>query len=308
MTDHANQYRSALNDSLSTTIAAVDALRNGETDLLSKIQHDLIFDTLQLTRAKNNFKRAYSTASAQLESTVINSQNPKKNPFALKCEQQRYLNVLEWDSLRRTLDQIPELKLNAISHILDIPKNITTDEIHNRLWLLDDQTNIDDVLITPENATQITEALDESDKQKFKLVQLHDKYYQWKISSLKETERKWRNELTKLTQFINNDITKFRIELEGKLLNDEINENNVATGLESDGSIEGDDNYDNDDIEMLDENDHEIENDHENDDNLSEPSAYIEDTDIVDDNYDTNHIENITDSTTHPADTDMIEE
>lgn len=226
-TEVSSEYRKSLGQSLALTFSVIEKLKMAcnsqmrDTDSLNTLQHDLIFDTMKLTKSKNAFKNEFSDKNEALAAEVEKLQMADKNPFINKYEQQRYKNVVEWDRLRHTLLNIPELNLAEIADIIGDGKcgisDAGVEQINELLWDGENVQSVDKLLVDAEQKQELSEALAESDKQKFRLVQLHDKYYQRKIAGLKESDRKWTSELNKIKQFVSNEVAKVKSDLQEKL-------------------------------------------------------------------------------------------
>lgn len=228
--NEATEYRNLLDFSFNTTLNAINELRKSpNSSSLNQLQHQLTLSILHLTNAKNNFKKLYSENSNLLENEVQISQNPDKNPFVLKLELQNYNNLLKIDQLNNLINSIPQIK-----EFTNLPIQIRTPNLN--FENLEDSSS---VLISQDEMSNLIDKLIESDKLKFKLVQLHDKVYESQIQRLNESLVKWNGELATITEFINNS-THFKSQLQNKLTSDQnltdvkvddTNENSSVTDL-----------------------------------------------------------------------------
>lgn len=221
---------------------------------LNGIQKELTFDTLKLAKSKNEFKKECNEANSAYLKKVKQNDCFIDNSFLLKWEIQTFNNNQQWNDLRRLLNEIPESKIKDITPVikdddtlqdvamegvesdgeprgsLSLPASdydfiksldVPVDAIHEALWNGSDvpgENRETDQFLIPDDANErIKTILSASDIKKFRLVQLHDKYYQRKITLLKQTERKWRSELNKIKGFVSNDVNRMKNELSNKL-------------------------------------------------------------------------------------------
>ena len=76
-----------------------------------------------------------------------------------------------------------------------------------------------DAYMVPDDTQEIIQKLvKESDVKKFRLVQLHDKYYQRRLQSLKAMDEKWSGELNKVKSFVSADVGGMKMAIEAKML------------------------------------------------------------------------------------------
>ena len=76
-----------------------------------------------------------------------------------------------------------------------------------------------DAYMVPDDTQEIIQKLvKESDVKKFRLVQLHDKYYQRRLQSLKAMDEKWSGELNKVKSFVSADVGGMKMVIEAKML------------------------------------------------------------------------------------------
>jgi hypothetical protein len=76
-----------------------------------------------------------------------------------------------------------------------------------------------DAYMVPDDTQEtIQKLVKESDVKKFRLVQLHDKYYQRKLQSLKAMDEKWSGELNKVKSFVSADVGGMKMAIEAKML------------------------------------------------------------------------------------------
>ena len=76
-----------------------------------------------------------------------------------------------------------------------------------------------DAYMVPDDTQEtIQKLVKESDVKKFRLVQLHDKYYQRRLQSLKAMDEKWSGELNKVKSFVSADVGGMKMAIEAKML------------------------------------------------------------------------------------------
>jgi hypothetical protein len=84
---------------------------------------------------------------------------------------------------------------------------------------LEARTETKDAYMVPDDTEEtIQKLVKESDVKKFRLVQLHDKYYQRRLQSLKAMDEKWSGELNKVKSFVSADVGGMKMVIEAKML------------------------------------------------------------------------------------------
>ena len=216
---------------------------------LNSLQSELIFDTVRLVQAKNAFKSDCFKTNEDNVKKVMSGDSSVSNTFLLKWEIQTFKNNQQWNALHESLERLPELKINDIVDLTRVGEgvrdaeadvdmdaqgggegsgeydefiktlDIPLDSVRGLLWSSLESNTIDkDQYLIPEDSNEkLQRILAESDVKKFRLVQLHDKYYQRKISMLKDMDRKWTFEINKVRDFVSSDVSKMKGELSGKL-------------------------------------------------------------------------------------------
>lgn len=230
----------------SSDIDAGSVTSQEEVDRLNAIQSELVFDTVRLVQAKNAFKNDCYRTNEDSVKKVKNGDSSVSNSFLLKWEIQTFKNNQQWNALKESLERLPELRVHDIVDIsrvgetdqmdvdgetgvkekdigqydeflktLDIP----LESVKSLLWSDKECEAVEkEKYLIPEDSNEtLQRILAESDVKKFRLVQLHDKYYQRKISMLKEMDRKWSFEINKVRKFISSDVGKMKNELSEKL-------------------------------------------------------------------------------------------
>lgn len=248
----SESYKKTLETSFDLTQNTIDKLKefsnNSEkvdTNELNEIQRNLIFDTVKLVQSKNIFKNEIYKINEDNINKVKHGDSSVLNSFLLKWEVQTFKNNQQWNLLNESLKKLPDLKINDIidndttdniqendnediemkdmDEYNDFIKslNIPLDQINKLLWSDKEFEDIESVrnkyLIPEQNNEKLKQILDNSDIKKFRLVQLHDKYYERKIIMLKELDRKWNFEINKIKQFVSSDVNKMKNELSNKL-------------------------------------------------------------------------------------------
>lgn len=287
---------------------------------LNRLQKDLIFDTAKLIKSKNVFKNEVNNSNLQNMSKIKSNDSCVENSFLLKYEIQNFKNNENWNLLNKMLNTLPDLKINDILSIIDNENdNINANDdvdMDNDVNMNDDQENVTELIKTldiPVNSIKeliwnnetneindfkrdefsindtvnekINSILSNSDIKKFRLVQLHDKYYQRKISLLKESDMKWNSELNKIKNFISNDINKFKADLNSKLEIEQKEEDALNAKLrDSVGILDYEEDIDDvDDMAIGDHEDEEEdeEEDAEDDEDNNDDDAYNEEVDEI---------------------------
>lgn len=215
---------------------------------LNALQSELIFDTVRLVQAKNAFKSDCFKTNEDNMKKVKSGDSSVSNTFLLKWEIQTFKNNQQWNALHEALERLPELKIHDIADLTRVGEgapdaeadvdmdaqeaegateydefiktlDIPLDSVRELLWSSRESGAIDkEQFLIPEDSNEkLQRILADSDVKKFRLVQLHDKYYQRKIGMLKEMDRKWTFEINKVREFISSDVGKMKSELSGKL-------------------------------------------------------------------------------------------
>ncbi|KAG0689999.1 hypothetical protein C6P40_004050, partial [Pichia californica] len=212
---------------------------------LNDLKSKLIFDSMKLIKTKNLFKNEFFKINEENIQKVKNGDSSSSNSFLLKLDIQTFKNNKQWNILNESISKLPDLQIKDLINInnKETEKNenendgditmkefnsknefiksldISLDDIKKLLWndMKLDDNNKDKYFIPNESNNKLQKFLEESDIEKFRLVQLHDGYYQKKINLMKEMDRKWSFEINKIKNFISTDINKMKIELNQEL-------------------------------------------------------------------------------------------
>lgn len=252
--EHSANYRKSLTESYDLSTNVLDELYNiikqredGNNNneklpielknKLNDLQYKMTFDTVQLIQNKNLFKNDYYKINEELTKKIKINDSSANNSFLLKLDIQNFKNNKQWSLLNESILKLPELQ---ITNLIDFNNDDNeTDNNNNnnenkefiksldfslndiKSLLLDNnqinESDKDKFIIPEESNLKLRKILEDSDIKKFRLVQLHDKYYERKINMLKEMNRKWKFEINKIKNFVSLDVNKMKNELNNKL-------------------------------------------------------------------------------------------
>lgn len=272
----AEAYRETLDRSLQLSIQSLKDIAEEGADL-NDIRRKLILDTSSLVTAKNSFRRDIEDLNSKyLQKRQLNDSN-FNNTFLTKWEIQRIKNSRLYSNLMEVIREIPDLRTDLLNDVsIENFQDYFFEKKEFERIISEDIGNLHNFIIPKNVDAELSEIFEKSDINKFKLVQLHDKYYNKKISNLNDSLRKWESKLNRLKSF-KDDAIKFKNEIEDVNMdehNDQVSDVDIDDDYvdgDGDADIDGDADVASDaDVDGDADGDADADIDHEHDDEMTE--------------------------------------
>lgn len=272
----AEAYRETLDRSLQLSIQSLKDIAEEGADL-NDIRRKLILDTSSLVTAKNSFRRDIEDLNSKyLQKRQLNDSN-FNNTFLTKWEIQRIKNSRLYSNLMEVIREIPDLRTDLLNDVsIENFQDYFVEKKEFERIISEDIGNLHNFIIPKNVDAELSEIFEKSDINKFKLVQLHDKYYNKKISNLNDSLRKWESKLNRLKSF-KDDAIKFKNEIEDVNMdehNDQVSDVEIDDDYvdgDGDADIDGDADVASDaDVDGDADGDADADIDHEHDDEMTE--------------------------------------